>query len=116
MSGWVKRNKNPSFCTLGMFIIDEIEFNTQSGPSKSIIGGAGTYAALGARLVAGHEDANLVSWIIDVGSDFSPEFRMMIESWRTDCRFRVDASRLTTRAWNGYGANESRGESHRLGG
>jgi len=60
--------------------------------------------------VAGERYASLVSWIVDVGSDFPPEFRSTIESWQTNCVFREDRARLTTRAWNGYsGENEHRG-------
>lgn len=73
------------------------------------MGGAGTYAAIGARLVTGAENSNSVGWIVDIGSDFPVEFRQTIESWRTDCLFREDSSRLTTRAWNGYGSEEHRG-------
>ena len=44
-----------------------------------------------------------------VGSDFPPEVLDVIKSWDTDCIIREDNSRLTTRAWNGYGINEKRG-------
>jgi hypothetical protein len=77
---------------------------------KVIIGGAGAYAAIGARLAAGGRYARSVSWVVDVGSDFPAEFRAILESWQTACVFRVDGTRLTTRAWNGYsGDNEHRG-------
>ncbi|OCT48142.1 putative PfkB family carbohydrate kinase (Mak32) [Cladophialophora carrionii] len=72
------------------------------------MGGAGTYAALGARLAAGIQDAHLVSWIVDMGADFPPLFRELINTWRTNCVFRLDLNRLTTTAWNGYGENEYR--------
>ncbi|EXJ81713.1 hypothetical protein A1O1_07778 [Capronia coronata CBS 617.96] len=97
-----------AFCTLGMFIIDEIEYLNGRAREQSIIGGAGTYAALGARLAAGAQQAKYVSWIVDVGSDFPAEFRALIDSWHTNCVFRLDTARLTTRAWNGYGPNEYR--------
>ena len=91
-------------------MLDEIEYDGARTPEKVIIGGAGTYAALGARLVAGKRYASSVSWIVDVGSDFPAEFRSTIESWETACLFREDRNRLTTRAWNGYsGENEHRG-------
>ncbi|KAL2397945.1 Protein MAK32 [Exophiala dermatitidis] len=97
-----------AFCTLGMFIIDEIEYINGRAAEKSIIGGAGTYAALGARLAAGAEQAKYVSWIVDMGSDFPAEFKELIDSWHTNCLLRLDMTRLTTRAWNGYGPNECR--------
>lgn len=76
---------------------------------KSIIGGAGSYAVVGARLVAGKKLSSSVSWIVDVGSDFPTEVLGVIKSWNTNCLIREDSGRLTTRAWNGYGPNEKRG-------
>jgi hypothetical protein len=120
-----------AFCSLGMFIIgmlqfnvytlrpilieitmqDEIEYVGGRTLEKVVIVGAGSYAAIGARLVAGERYAKLVGWIVDVGSDFPREFRSTIESWHTTCLFREDGNRLTTRAWNGYsGENGHRGE------
>ncbi|KIW22103.1 uncharacterized protein PV07_12519 [Cladophialophora immunda] len=107
--GTDRRRSRLAFCTLGMFIIDRIEYlDNQQSPQENIIGGAGTYAALGSRLAAGPRNAHLVSWIVDMGSDFPPRFRQVIESWRTSCVFRHDAQRHTTTAWNGYGENEFR--------
>ncbi|OJD15860.1 hypothetical protein AJ78_03913 [Emergomyces pasteurianus Ep9510] len=100
--------KNIDFCTLGMFIIDEIEFESPKPPVKNIIGGAGPYAAVGARMVAGREHARSVSWIVDTGSDFPDEIRHIISSWDTSCVLRESSERLTTRGWNGYGPNEKR--------
>lgn len=80
------------------------------GAETSIIGGAGTYAALGARLAAGINNAHRVSWVVDQGSDFPLELKAIIDRWQTSCVFNTDLSRLTTRAWNGYGPNEYRGE------
>lgn len=106
-----------SFTTFGMFILDEIHWlshgPTSPPPKYNLVGGAGTYAALGARLVlsdapAFAKDAKEVSWIVDVGSDFPLQVRKTIDSWNTDCIFREDTARLTTRAWNGYGDQEHR--------
>ncbi|PWY77453.1 PfkB family carbohydrate kinase [Aspergillus heteromorphus CBS 117.55] len=83
---------NVEFCTMGMFIL----------------GGAASFAVIGARLVAGKESSQAVSWIVDVGSDFPPEVLEVINSWDTNCVIREDPGRLTTRAWNGYGPNEKR--------
>lgn len=43
-----------------------------------------------------------------MGSDFPAPFRDLINTWHTNCIFRLDNSRLTTTAWNGYGPNEYR--------
>jgi len=49
-----------------------------------------------------------VGWIVDCGSDFPPEIRQAIDTWNTSCLYRETPERLTTRGWNGYGANEHR--------
>ncbi|KAK2750392.1 hypothetical protein FQN57_003872 [Myotisia sp. PD_48] len=97
-----------NFCTLGMFIIDEIEYEPPRPPMRDIIGGAGTFAAVGARIVAGQENSHRVGWVVDTGSDFPSHIRDQISSWNTHCLLRENVDRLTTRAWNGYGANEKR--------
>ncbi|KAJ5682435.1 hypothetical protein N7462_005600 [Penicillium macrosclerotiorum] len=109
------------FCTLGMFILDQmliatryaddIEFGGSRPDVKNALGGAASFAVLGARLVAGPQHARSVSWIVDVGSDFPPETLAVIKSWGTDCVIREDQGRLTTRAWNGYHPDEKRGKT-----
>ncbi|KAJ5658496.1 uncharacterized protein N7484_002145 [Penicillium longicatenatum] len=96
------------FCTLGMFIIDDIEFGGSRPDVKNVLGGAASYAVVGARLVAGAKHGRAVSWIVDMGSDFPSETLAVIKSWGTDCVIREDHSRLTTRAWNGYHPDEKR--------
>lgn len=49
-----------------------------------------------------------VGWIVDMGSDFPSDVTTLIDSWQTSAVFRKDEGRLTTRAWNGYGAGEKR--------
>ncbi|KAM5348513.1 hypothetical protein ACJ41O_008337 [Fusarium nematophilum] len=90
------------FVTLGMFIIDDIDFLPPTPPVRNILGGAGTYSALGARLYSPHPQSASVGWIIDQGSDFPPALSTLIDSWATSALFRHDALRLTTRGWNGY--------------
>ncbi|KAL2824923.1 Ribokinase-like protein [Aspergillus cavernicola] len=102
------RRSNVEFCTLGMFILDDIDFQGSQPSVKNALGGAASFAVIGARLVAGIEYARSVSWIVDVGSDFPSEVLDVIKKWDTDCLFREDPGRLTTRAWNGYGTNEQR--------
>ncbi|KAJ5578248.1 uncharacterized protein N7459_007212 [Penicillium hispanicum] len=96
------------FCTLGMFILDDIDFGGSKPGVKNILGGAASFAVVGARLVAGSAHARSVSWIVDVGSDFPPETLAVIQSWGTECIIREDHGRLTTRAWNGYHPDEKR--------
>jgi len=75
-----------------------------------ILGGAGSYSAVGARIFSPAPlQAKSVAWMVDAGSDFPPELREVIDSWGTSCLVRETPERLTTRGWNGYGANEHRG-------
>lgn len=61
-------------------------------------------------MVAGKQHGKAVSWILDIGSDFPNDILGVVQSWGTGCIIREDQGRLTTRAWNGYGANEQRGQ------
>lgn len=76
-------------------------------PKTNIIGGAGTYSAIGARLLSPPPSSRSVGWIVDAGTDFPSELLSVIESWNTNLLLRPrDAP--TTRGWNGYGENEHR--------
>lgn len=98
------------FVSLGMFIIDEIHFKAPKPPVYDVLGGAGTYSAIGARLLSPGALTKSVGWIVDTGSDFPTELRDIIASWNTGCLIRETPERLTTRGWNGYGENELRGQ------
>ncbi|KAH6688085.1 Ribokinase-like protein [Plectosphaerella plurivora] len=90
------------FVTLGMFIIDDIEFLPPTPAVRDVLGGAGTYSALGARLFSPAPESSAVGWIIDQGSDFPDDLTAVIKSWNTTVLWRQDPERLTTRGWNGY--------------
>lgn len=89
---------------------DEIEFPPPRPPVRDVLGGAGSYAALGARLFSPPPLSRSVGWIVDQGSDFPPSVASLIDSWQTSAVFRHDPTRLTTRGWNGYadGAQQRR--------
>ncbi|CAN8102973.1 unnamed protein product [Discula destructiva] len=91
------------FVTLGMFIIDEIEYLPPRPAEVDILGGAGSFSALGARLFSPAPAASkTVGWIVDRGSDFPPAVTSLVDSWQTSALLRDDPTRLTTRGWNGY--------------
>lgn len=69
---------------------------------RDILGGAGTYSALGARIFSPNPESSTVGWIVDQGSDFPDSLTAAIESWGTTVMWRRDPERLTTRGWNGY--------------
>lgn len=82
---------------------DEIEYPPPRPPQKDILGGAGSYSALGARLFSpAPVQSKTVGWLVDQGSDFPPAITSLIDSWETSALLRLDPDRLTTRGWNGY--------------
>ena len=113
------------FSTLAMFIIgswskyshdatadkrlDDIYFPIPRTPVMGILGGAGSYAVLGARLFRKPPHSRLVSWTVHTGSDFPVDLRQEIDSWATSCNWIDTPDRLTTHALNIYGEDEYRG-------
>lgn len=79
-------------------------------PHLGITGGAGTYSAVGARLLSPSPLSRRVGWIVDCGTDFPKDLHATIDGWETGVLMRQrDGS--TTKGWNGYGANEHRGKT-----
>ncbi|KAA8895523.1 Ribokinase-like protein [Sphaerosporella brunnea] len=99
------------FTTLGMFIIDQIHYGPPSDRRvvDDVVGGAGTYALLGARLFSPPPLSKTLGWIVDCGRDFPPALLPLLRSFDTTMQLRHDAARLTTRGWNSYGPGELRG-------
>ncbi|KAF4552032.1 pfkB family carbohydrate kinase-like protein [Elsinoe fawcettii] len=98
------------FTTLGMFIIDDIYPPPSAHDQKPFLGipgGAGTYCAVGARILSPPPSSKAVGWVVDCGPDFPADLRTTIDSWYTGAlmRFRDGP---TTKGWNGYSANERR--------
>lgn len=93
------------FVTLGMFIIDEIHYQPPKQPDLNVMGGAGLYAALGARLFRPTPLSSKVGWVVHQGYDFPSHIKETIESWGTSCQFIQTPDRPTTRAWNRYEPN-----------
>ncbi|KAL2036631.1 hypothetical protein N7G274_010657 [Stereocaulon virgatum] len=87
--------------SLGMLIIDDV-YPESGPPTLGILGGAGTYATVGARLFYPEEDSKNVGFIVHTGSDFSRETREEIESWKSGSHFVNTPDRETTRGSNVY--------------
>ena len=93
------------FATLGMFIIDQINFpNPGYSPSTpyvkvvdDIVGGAGTYGILGARLFSPPPLSKCMGWIVHTGNDFPESIVKTLKSWDTTLILRQTPDRLTTR-------------------
>jgi sugar/nucleoside kinase (ribokinase family) len=106
-----KMTEMPLFTSLGMFIIDEIHFadDDPRPPVFDIIGGAGTFSAVAARLfLPGPAESGRIGWIVDAGNDFPDAIRKEIENWQTGVMLRETPQRQTTRGWNKYTDNEQR--------
>jgi hypothetical protein len=88
--------------------LDEIHFPSPKPSVYNILGGAGAYSALGARLHSPPPQSKSVGWVVDAGSDFPDEIRRTIQSWDTSCNIRETPDRLTTRGWNSYGPSDYR--------
>lgn len=85
------------FCTLGMTIIDEIHFPPPRPPMTDVMGGAGIYAALGARIVTPTAKAKTVGLLVEAGSDFPAHLRETITDWGMSSSIRDTLWRKTTR-------------------
>lgn len=97
--------------SMGMFILDEVHFEDGSGRDSvyDIIGGAGTYAVLGARYFLSKEgEKNQTGFIVDKGSDFPEAVQKELDAWGVDVLYRDTPNRLTTRGTNVYRANDAR--------
>ena len=99
------------FCTLGMLIIDEIHHAQGRPPAYDVLGGAGTFAVLGARIFRQPPLSANVGWVIHKGYDFPEEIRQQIESWETGVLWVETPQRQTTRALNEYGKGDT--DEHR---
>lgn len=96
----------PYFTSLGMFIIDEINFPDYK--MDGILGGGGTFAILGSRIILGSRDSDLCSWFVDIGNDCPREILKELRILNTGGIFRFDDTRKCTRGWNGYNQNQFR--------
>lgn len=98
--------------TLGLFILDTFEWHDSTtgeitSKSTEVIGGAGTYVCVAARMwLAAHE----VGIVVDRGSDWPKEVQDKLDKFGEMWTFRNNQDQLTTRALNLY-KGEHRGES-----
>lgn len=76
---------------------------------SNVLGGAGIYAALGARIFRGTDDCKSVGVIIHEGCDFPVEAKVELESWQLSSAF-IKTPQLTTRGKNVYSEGGVRGK------
>ena len=82
---------------------------------SNVLGGAGVYAALGARMfrgnnVNGKDGSKSVGMIVHEGHDFPEEAKAELESWRLSSLFVETPQRSCTRGKNVYSKGGVRGE------
>ena len=77
-------------------------------PMLNKLGGAGTYATMGARLFRAQGDTSSVHYprdigfVVHAGSDFPKDAKTELESWNTKSLIVQTPERLTTRGRNMY--------------
>lgn len=86
------------FVSLGMFIIDTI-IDVQGNQLNDVIGGAGTYAAIGSRVFTRPGETG---FIVDYGSDVPVSVENTLSSLGLALHVRRDKGRLCTRGLNTY--------------
>lgn len=95
------------FCSLGLFIIDEIHFS--NGRSLfDVLGGGGTFAIVGSRIVLGNRYSKRCGWVVDIGNDCLQVIEEKLKSWNTGGVYRYHRNRTCNHGWNKYGTNEFR--------
>ena len=93
------------FVSLGMLTLDDLIFsqsNQKQSDHYNTLGGAGTYAVLGARIIAGPTDSNSIGWVVHEGTDFPVSAKSEVDSWKIRTRYIRTPNRLTTKGRNVY--------------
>ena len=99
------------FCTLGMLIIDDIQYAPPKPPLHNVLGGGGTFAVLGARLFRPYPMSKDIGWTVHRGCDFPENLSAELDSWQTGLQWINTPERQTTRALTEH--IEGRGEDVR---
>ena len=89
-----------SYLLLSQFLDDVYPESTP--PKLGILGGAGTYATVGARMFYPGKKAKNVGFVVHTGSDFTRSTRDEIDSWKSGIHFIDTPKRETTRGKNVY--------------
>ena len=95
----------PCHVVFGHLIIDDLRFPDGSRVDGQL-GGAGTYAALGAALASGQR----VGLVSGVGRDLDPTHRAWLASWEIDTSALVERGERTPRSRVVYRQDETRTE------
>jgi len=93
--------------------LDDVFYSDSRPPMMDVLGGAGTYATMGARLFhnatsADSSSGKYVGFVVHAGSDFPEEIRTEIKGWNSGTTIIETPGRLTTRGKNVY-RNKIRG-------
>lgn len=71
-------------------------------PLKDILGGAGTYATVGARLFCQGHASVTVGFVVHAGDELPLKLRDEIASWKSGTHIIETPNRMTTRGKNVY--------------
>ena len=71
-------------------------------PLHDILGGAGTYATVGARLFCHGDASTRIGFVVHAGNELSQKLRDEIASWKTGTHIIETPNRKTTRGKNVY--------------
>ena len=71
-------------------------------PLQDILGGAGTYATVGARLFCRGDTSIRVGFVVHAGNELSQKLRDEIASWKSGTHIVETPNRMTTRGKNVY--------------
>ena len=71
-------------------------------PLQDILGGAGTYATVSARLFCQRGASVRVGFVVHAGNELSQELRDEIASWKSGAHIIDTPDRMTTRGKNTY--------------
>lgn len=94
--------------SMGMFCLDEVRYQATNRAYSNVIGGAGTFAALGAGVHLPPAKRHAARFVLDKGSDFSADMENLINDWGLGVVWRQDDSRKTTHTLNTFVGNEER--------
>ena len=85
-----------------LIALDDISYDDGRPPLTDVVGGAGTYATMGARLFYDCRDRANVGFVVHAGSDFPESIREEIAAWQSGTIFQETPERRTTRGKNTY--------------
>ncbi|OQE44318.1 hypothetical protein PENCOP_c002G04113 [Penicillium coprophilum] len=89
-------NKDISFASFGLVVLDEIRFPNRNSLTN-VLGGSGAYATLGARLFLPSPQSHSLAWPIHIGNDFPDPIVELLHSWDANLVITKEPDQPSTR-------------------